>query len=124
MFKELKVVQGLEGNFRSRTPRGIEYEIGSHVLLYFLVRWLMVEAANQHDAHPLQLSFKHALQEFEYLRQLLIISSPEHVRRRLLPELLLRIAQRRIHVRPGRHFPRLGDKYQLGKYRERSKTAA
>jgi hypothetical protein len=124
MFKELKVVQGLEGNFRSRTPRGIEYEIGSHVLLYFLVRWLMVEAANQHDAHPLQLSFKHALQEFEYLRQLLIISSPEHVRRRLLPELLLRIAQHRIHVRPGRHFPRLGDKYQLGKYRKRSKTAA
>ena len=124
MFKELKVVQGLEGNFRSRTPRGIEYEIGSHVLLYFLVRWLMVEAANQHDAHPLQLSFKHALEEFEDLRQLLIISSPEHVRRRLLPELLLRIAQHRIHVRPGRHFPRLGDKYQLGKYRKRSKTAA
>ena len=124
MFKELKVVQGLEGNFRSRNPQGIEFEIGGHVLLYFLVRWLMVEAANQHDAHPLQLSFKHALDEFQDLRQLLIISSPEHVRRRLLPELLLRIAQHRIHVRPGRHFPRLGDKYQLGKYRKRSKTAA
>jgi len=124
MFKELKVIQGLEGNFRSRTPQGIEFEIGGHVLLYFLIRWLMVEAANQHDAHPLQLSFKHALQEFEDLRQLLIISSPEHVRRRLLPELLSRIAQHRIHIRPGRHFPRTGDKYKLGKHRKRSKLAA
>jgi hypothetical protein len=124
MFKELKVVQGLEGNFRSRTPRGIEFEIGGHVLLYFLVRWLMVEAAEKHDAHPLQLSFKHALQEFEDLRQLLIINSPEHVRTRLLPELLSRIAQHRIHVRPGRHFPRIGDKYKAGKYRKRSKIAA
>lgn len=124
MFKELKVVQGLEGNFRSRTPRGIEFEIGGHVLLYFLIRWLMVEAANQHGAHPLQLSFKHTLQEFEDLRQLLIISSPEHVRTRLLPELISRIAQHPIHVRPGRHFPRTGDKYKLGKHRKRSKLAA
>jgi hypothetical protein len=124
MFKELKVVQGLEGNFRSRTAQGIEFEIGGHVLLYFLIRWLMVEAADKHGAHPLQLSFQHAIEEFHDLRQLLIISSPEHVRTRLLPTLLSRIAQHRIHVRPGRHFPRIGDKYKLGKYRKRSKTAA
>lgn len=91
MFKELKVVQGLEGNFRSRTPQGIEFEIGGHVLLYFLIRWLMVEAADKHGAHPLQLSFQHAIEEFQDLRQLLIISAPEYVRTRLLPTLLLLI---------------------------------
>ncbi|MCI0355326.1 MAG: IS4 family transposase [Acidobacteria bacterium] len=124
LFYELKVFQGLEGSLRSRTPEGIEFEIAGHVLLYFLIRWLMVEAAVAHDAHPLRLSFKHALQEFDDLRPWLLIASPHTVRNVLLPRLLARIAQHRILVRPGRHFPRLGDKYQLGKYRTRSKINA
>jgi hypothetical protein len=121
LFYELKVVQGMAGSFRSRTPQGIEFEIAGHVLLYFLIRWLMVEAAVAHDAHPLRLSFKHALREFDDLRPWLLIASSETVRTILLPRLLARIAQHRIVVRPGRHFPRLGDKYKLGKYRKRSK---
>lgn len=124
LFYELKVFQGMEGSLRGRCHRSIEFEIAGHVLLYFLIRWLMVEAAQKHDAHPLQLSFKHALQEFEDLRQLLITSSPARVRTVLLPTLLDRIAQHRISVRPGRHFPRNGDKYKLGKYRKRSKVRA
>ena len=124
MFYELKVFQGLEKSLRSRTPRGIEYEIAGHVLLYFLIRRLMVDAAKRHDAHPLQLSFKHALQEFEDLRPLLITSSVEHVRNVLLPKLLARIAEHRINIRPGRHYPRPGDKYKLGKYRKRNKIKA
>lgn len=122
LFYELKVFQGLEGSLRSRSPRGVEFEIGGHVLLYFLVRWLMVEAAQEHQAHPLQLSFKHALQELEDLRPLLIISSLEHVQSVLLPKLLARIAQHRISVRPGRHYHRPADDHKLGKYRQRSKT--
>lgn len=124
LFYELKVFQKMERSLRSRTPRGIEFEIAGHVLLYFLIRWLMVEAAVRHGAHPLRLSFKHALQEFDDLRPLLLIESAERVRTTLLPRLLERIAQHRITVRPGRHFPRLGDKYKLGKYRKRSKTKA
>jgi hypothetical protein len=124
MFYELKVYQGMEGHLRSRTPRGIEYEIAGHVLLYFLIRWLMVEAAVKHNAHPLRLSYKHALDEFNDLRTLLITQSEQHVRTVLLPKLLERIAQHRIVVRPGRHFPRAGEKYELGKYRKRSKICA
>lgn len=124
MFYELKVFQGMERGFRSRTPRGIEFEIAGHVLLYLLIRWLMVEAADQHNVHPLRLSFKHALQEFEDLRPLFLVSSLQHVRNTLLPKLLARIAQHRIAVRPGRHYPRTGDKYILGKYRKRSKIKA
>ena len=124
LFYELKVFQRLEGSLRSRTPQGIEFEIAGHVLLYFLIRWLMVEAAVEHDAHPLRLSFKHALQEFDDLRPFLLTDPPDVVRKTHLPKLLQRIAQHRITIRPGRHFPRLGDKYKLGKYRKRSKTNA
>jgi hypothetical protein len=121
LFYELKVFQGMEGSLRSRSPQGIEFEIAGHVLLYFLVRWLMVEAAKEHDAHPLQLSFKHALQELEDLRPLLTIYPADQVRKILLPKLLARIADHPIHLRPGRHYPRAGDRYKLGKYRKRCK---
>jgi hypothetical protein len=124
LFYELKVFQGLEDSLRSRTPPGIEFEIAGHVLLYFLVRWLMVEAAVAHGTHPLRLSFKHALAEFDDLRPFLLIATPQTIRAVLLPRLLARIAQHRISIRPGRHFPRLGDKYKLGKYRKRSKIKA
>jgi hypothetical protein len=122
LFYELKVFQGMEASLRSRTPQGIEFEIAGHVLLYFLIRWLMVEAAAAHGAHPLRLSFKHALQEFEDLRPFLLTASIQTVATILLPRLLARIARHPIAVRPGRHFARLGDKYKLGKYRQRSKT--
>lgn len=124
LFYELKVFQHMEGSLRSRSPAGIEFEIAGHVLLYFLVRWLMVKAAVAHDAHPLRLSFKHALLEFDDLRPWLLTVSGHTVHAVLLPRLLIRIAQHRIAVRPGRHFPRLGDKYHLGKYRTRSKINA
>lgn len=124
LFYELKVFQRMEGSLRSRSPAGIEFEIAGHVLLYFLVRWLMVEAAVAHGAHPLRLSFKYALREFDDLCSWLLIASPQIVRTLHLPRLLARIAQHRILIRPGRHFPRLGDKYQLGKYRTRSRIKA
>jgi len=122
LFYELKVFQGLEGGLRSRTPESIEFEIAGHVLLYTLIRWLMVEAGAAHGVDPLRLSFKHAFQEFEDLRPWLVTASPRTVATILLPRLLARIAAHRIDIRPGRHFPRLGDRYQLGKYRKRSKT--
>jgi hypothetical protein len=122
LFYELKVFQGMEGSLRSRTPPGIEFEIAGHVLLYFLIRWLMVEAAAAHGVHPLRLSFKHALQEFEDLRPFLLTAPFQTVSNILLPRLLARIVQHPIAIRPGRHFARLGDKYKLGKYRKRSKT--
>ena len=60
-YHELKVTQGMETTLRSRTPEGIAYEVAGHVLLYFLVRWLIVEAAATENADPLRISFKGAL---------------------------------------------------------------
>lgn len=108
-FQELKVVQGMERSLRSRTPAGIGYEVAGHVLLYLLVRWLMVEAAERSGGDPLRLSFRHALQELIDMSQTLITSSMRHVRRVLLPRLMERIASHAVPLRPGRHYPRPGD---------------
>jgi hypothetical protein len=108
-YCELKVVQGMEASLRSRTPEGIAYEVAGHVLLYFLVRWLMVEAAAIEKADPLRISFKHALQELLDMAPTLTITAAEHVARVLLPRLLARIAAHRVPFRPGRSYARPRD---------------
>jgi hypothetical protein len=108
-YYELKVTQGLEGGLRSRTPEGIGYEVAGHILLYLLVRWLMVEAAEAEGIDALRISFKHALGELLDMLPLLTVSTPRHVQRILLPRLLSRIAQYVVPFRPGRSYPRPND---------------
>jgi hypothetical protein len=108
-YNELKVRQGLEGSLRGRTPNAIHYEIFGHLLLYSLVRWLIVEAAEAIGQNPLRLSFTGALRELHDIAPTLIVSSPIHVARVLLPRLLQRIAQHVVPERPGRHYPRPND---------------
>jgi hypothetical protein len=108
-FRELKITQGMQGSLRGRTPETILYEIGGHVVLYLLTRWLMVEAAVAHNKDPLRLSFAQARRELDDLQYALITSSPRHVSRVLLPRLLERLASHVVPLRPGRHFSRPGD---------------
>ena len=108
-FYELKVTQGMEGGLRGRTRATIEYEIGAHVVIYLAVRWLMVEAAIEHGAEPLRLSFAQALREFDDLRVNLLQASAAWAQQVLIPRLLARIAAHRVPLRPGRHFPRPKD---------------
>jgi len=109
-FRELKVTQRMVESLRSRRPAGIRYEIAGHLVLYLLVRWLMVEAAERANLEdPLRLSFKEALAELQDMRQTLLEASPQQVRRVLWPRLLDRIASHRLPLRPGRHYARPGD---------------
>lgn len=108
-FFELKVTQGMEGGLRSRTPQGIAYEVAGHVLLYLLVRWLIVDAAEAAGVDPLRISFKAALGELLDMLPSLIVASPRHVARVLLPRLLSRIASHLVAFRPGRRYPRPHD---------------
>jgi len=121
MFYELKIRQGMAGGLRGRTAATIHYEIAGHVLLYLLTRWLMVEAGEAHQVDPTELSFSAAQQELHDMRQTLLTADRLRIVQVLLPRLLARIAQHRIAFRPGRHFPRIADTYQSGKYRKRSK---
>jgi len=107
-FAELKVRQGLCA-LRGRTPESIHYEIASHVLLYLMVRWLMVEAAKTHGLDPLRLSFTEALRELRDLLPMLTTKSSRWVRQVLLPRLLSRVAEHVVPERFGRHYPRPND---------------
>lgn len=107
-FSELKCFQHMK-KLRGRTRGTIDYEIASHVLLYLLVRWLMMESASEAGVDPLLLSFVDALREIDTMKQTLITASPVRVRNVLLPRLLQRIAEHRVLPRPGRHFPRPND---------------
>ena len=107
-FRELKVRQKMK-QLRGRIPATIYYEIGSHVLLYLMIRWLMVEAAVAHGKDPLRLSFTEALVEIKDMVQTLLTASPQRVREVLLPRLLRRIASHHVPLRPGRHYPRPND---------------
>jgi hypothetical protein len=120
LFHELKIEQGMEGSFRGRSPETIAYEVAGHMLLYLLTRWLMVEAAAEHGRDPLRLSFTQAQRELNDMRPALLASTSQRIAAVLLPRLLARIAQHKIPFRPGRHSPRIGDQYKLGKYRVRS----
>jgi hypothetical protein len=108
-FFELKVSQGMKTNLRSRTPEGIRYEVAGHVLFYFLIRWLMVEAATSYGEDPLRLSFTQALRELQDMSPTLITASPQRVSQVLLPRLMARIAQHLVPKRPGRHYARPHD---------------
>jgi len=108
-FFELKVSQGMKTTLRSRTAEGIAYEVAGHVLFYFLVRWLMVEAATAHGQDPLRLSFSQALRELQDMSQTLITASPQRISQVLLPRLLARVAGHVVPQRPGRHYTRPQD---------------
>jgi DDE family transposase len=108
-LSELKVTQGMDGAFRSRTTEGIAFEVAGHLLLYFLVRRQIVEAALAAGVPPLRLSYKAALEDVRDMRESLLKAGEEPARRVLLPRLLDQIGSHVIPFRPGRHYPRPHD---------------
>ena len=105
-YRELKVEQGMNGNLRSRTPESVQFEVAGHVVLYFLIRWLIVEAALKEGIDPLRLSFKNALRELLAMHASLVIAEGPWAKV-LLGKLLDRIATHQVPYRPGRSYPRL-----------------
>ena len=87
-FNELKVTQGMETRLRSRSPQGIAYEVAGHVLLYFLVWWLMVEAAETQGGDPLRISFKQTMEELLDILPILIVTPVQRVADRAAPAMV------------------------------------
>jgi hypothetical protein len=103
---ELKVQQQLQGGLRSRTPDGIYYEVAGHILYYLLLRWVMVEAAQQAKVSPLRLSFTAALREINEQWPSAVVASEAWLEQTLRPRLLVRLASHQVEQRPGRTAPR------------------
>ena len=108
---ELKVVQGLEGSLRCRKEAGIRYEVAGHLVLYLLVRWLLVEAAQAHGVEVLRLSYREALGEVREMTRSMLLCSATWLAQTLQPRLLERLASHRVAVRPGRQYPRTKKKH-------------
>src|SRR5205807_6319354 len=86
-YSELKEIQGLERSLRSRTPEGIVFEVGGHLMLYLLIRWLMVEAAEEAGLDPLRLSYGGAHREVLQMGEHLVQASERRAEEVLLPRL-------------------------------------
>jgi hypothetical protein len=108
-LSEIKVAQRMDGSFRSRTTEGIAFEVAGHLLLYFLVRRQIVEAALAAGVPPLRLSYKGALEDVQDMRESLLKAKERPAQRVLLPRLLDQIGSHVIPFRPGRHYPRPHD---------------
>jgi hypothetical protein len=108
-LSEIKVTQGMDGAFRSRTTEGVAFEVAGHLLLYFLMRCQMVEAALAAGVPPLRLSYKGALEDVQDMEQSLLKAGERAARRVLLPRLLGQIGRHVVPSRPGRHYPRPHD---------------
>ena len=104
-FRELKVTQQMAGAIRSRTPGSLQFEIAGHVLLYALTRWLMANAAVLKHLDPLQLSFKHCLEQVLDMRVKLLTASADW-QPELIKRLMERLTEQLVTIRPCRQFPR------------------
>jgi hypothetical protein len=88
-----------------KTPEMVIKEIGIHFLAYNFIRIIMAEACFEHDAIPIQISFKGSVQLLNKFMPYFIRSSRE--KNKLLYEgLLKKIVTNRIGNRPGRVEPR------------------
>ncbi len=108
-LSEIKVTQGMDGTFRSRTTEGIAFEVAGHLLLYFLMRCQIVEAALAAGVPPLRVSYKGALEDVQDMQESLLKAGERSAQRVLLPRLLEQIGSHVVPFRPGRHYPRPHD---------------
>jgi hypothetical protein len=95
-------------NLRSHTPAGVIKEIYAQLLLSNLVRWVMTEAVEGTELHPVDLSY---LTTLTHIQNALLVMLRLDLRRlsRIYQQLLTDIRRARIRKRPGRSYPRRSD---------------
>jgi hypothetical protein len=102
-FRDIKTALGLDV-LRTNTPAMIEKEVQLQAIAYNLVRLLMLEAARQHDASPMRLSFKGTISTLRAFAPLLADTAREAAKR--FEDLLLALAADPVPLRPNRSEPR------------------
>ena len=95
-------------NLRSHTPAGVIKEIYAHLLLSNLVRWVMTEAVEGTEDHPIDLSYLAALTQIKNALLQMLRVDPRRVSA-IYQQLLADVRRERIRKRPGRSYPRRSD---------------
>ena len=96
-------------NLRSHTPAGILKEVHAQLLLSNVVRWIMTEASEDEPLTPLDFSFLTTLTLIKDRVSTFIHAHPRDMTK-LYRQLLRDIRAARIRKRPGRSYPRPGDR--------------
>ncbi len=107
IYREWKHALNITG-LRSHTPAGIVKEMHAHLLLSNLVRWVMTDAAEGTGKTPVEFSFLQALTALK--NAILQMSATIAPVPKLYAELLATIRRFPIRQRPGRRYPRRGEK--------------
>ncbi len=95
-------------NLRSHTPAGVIKEIYAHLLLSNLIRWVMTEAVEGTELHPIDLSYLAALTHIKNALLQMLRVDPRWVSA-IYQQLLADVRRERIRKRPGRSYPRRSD---------------
>ena len=107
IYREWKHVLNIT-NLRAHTPAGIVKEMHAHLMLSNLVRYVMCEACEGTGKTPLELSFLKALTAFKTaICRMSVRGAPIA---EIYSDLLDEIRGSPILQRPGRSYPRLGEK--------------
>ena len=95
-------------NLRSHTPAGVMKEIYAHLLLSNLVRWVMTDAVEGTELHPIDLSYLAALTQINNALLQMLRVVPRRISA-IYQQLLADVRRERIRKRPGRSYPRRSD---------------
>ena len=102
-LRHLKTTMQME-HIQSKTPEMVRKEFYVHLLAYNLIRATLWEAGMKHNAHPLRLSYKGAIQHvLNFVPILAIMKDKETIYGRMLSI----ISQDKLLERPFRVEPRM-----------------
>ena len=104
-FRDLKTTMQMEV-LRCKTPALLHKELEMHFIAYNLIRCLMVQAGQRHQAPLERLSFKGAVDAVRQFSGALAQARSSKKRQALLARLLEVIAHDEVTFRPGRREPR------------------
>lgn len=96
-------------NLRSHTPRGLLKEVYAHVLLSNLTRWVMTDATQETSTSPVELSYRTALSLVKTAMVEMAYAPPGRWMF-VYQQLLNHVRSAKIRQRPGRSYPRPGDR--------------
>jgi hypothetical protein len=104
-LRDVKTTLGLE-QLRCQSPAMVRKELLAGLIAHNLIRCLMAEAAQVHEAELEQLSFKGAVDALRQYSAVLAQARTNRLKRKLWRDLLRTLACDRVPRRPGRTEPR------------------
>jgi hypothetical protein len=104
-FDDIKTTMGMQ-TLRCKSPKMVVKEALAYLTAHNLIRWLMVQAAREHEVDLEQISFKGTIDAFREFSQAIAQARSRRKRQDLWNKLLRTLAADLLPERPGRREPR------------------